>query len=232
MHKVRAALMKTGAKAPILPAETRFHYCVDLMENFIDNRKFYRQLIAVNEEIERIIRKKDSNVLTNCQSTSFSESVVEFLEFAKPIKIKLKLVESDKCTVSKVAELGLQLRSSVENYESYGSAKTKDSFLALFKKYYAMALTAWHFAGVLIDANMDGATVNLLDEQEHARALLLLEKEVDEDFIDAWITNRYDCLMVSSLFIQHHGYVTTFFRCRKLPTSFAKTKKNRWSHFG
>ena len=195
VHKVRAAFMKLpGAKAPILPAATRFHSAVDMPENFHSNRPSYRQLLALNAATEAVVTTKSKAAVDNLNSAEFLDKVQAFLEFARPLKVLLKSVETDKAPPSFVASSWLNLRRDVNAFSAtwFGGAAAKKNFMnKYFNKYFGWALTSCHFAALLLDPDVDNETITLLNEQERTKAIQYLSQYVDGDWLDLWLTQRH-----------------------------------------
>ena len=69
--RMRTALKPMGGSVPLLPADTRFHYLVDMLENFISNLTPYRRAWAEDEN-RRILHTKDVRV-----KLIFDEDLIE-----------------------------------------------------------------------------------------------------------------------------------------------------------
>ena len=108
-----SALRLAGGKAPTIPANTRWHYAVDMLQNCVDNRSFMRSCIIQNPQLEAVMEKRYKKQWQDLADTDFFQDIDECLSLLKPFKEAIKKVECDSCSPHEVVSIWLDLYDHV-----------------------------------------------------------------------------------------------------------------------
>ena len=210
--KFRVALVKEGGKIPSIPGETRWHFTVDMVENFTENIGFMQACLNKNKDLKEEMKTRFSAQANDLQSPQLEIDANELLKLILPFRLAIKDIESDNTSCEKVVSIWLDLVDHVEGLDSnlfyvrlYAQgkkvAKTKtavqDARVQSLKKRMAMALSPGHYAASLISPNF--LVSRLSFEQKQIGLSYLNKLGLPNSFLTSFAMKDYTCLAVPNV---------------------------------
>lgn len=151
-HFASAKYKEAGGKSLVLPLDVRWNTYCDCLESYIVN---WPILVNVCRENRSAI---DTNISRKVNDLQIKSNAEGHLEILKKISVALDKTQSNKCTLSEVSEVWIDLRNQFEILLE--DCKIDQSTFQHFKKRYEMAMTPCHYLANILDPKYKGQHLN------------------------------------------------------------------------
>ena len=168
-HKPNAWLLEKKGKKPILAGDTRWNSQLDMIQNFLNNRCIYQQI--VQEQLSNEDFSFDNNIINTINDFNLAKNAMDLREQLLPIGIALDTCQGDSTHIADACHFWLE----IDGNKDLNHQKTE--------KRVKQALTDAHLAAYLLHPQFRGE--HLTVEQREKATKWICEKS--PDFINTLI---------------------------------------------